>query len=85
MELSQSQTSVPSTLMDEADVGAAGEDEGCCSGVFGGGRRVDGEAGFADVGDADGGFAGDDALGVFAGVDLGAYYFGGFGVAVGPE
>ena len=69
----------------EADVAAAGDDEGCGAGVFGGIGRIDGEAGLADVGDTDGDFAGDDAVGVGGGVDLGADDFGGFGVAVGPE
>ena len=56
----------------EVVVAAAGEDEDCGSGVVLRGRGVDGDAGLADVLDADGDLAGIHAVGVGGGVDLGA-------------
>ena len=69
----------------EADVGTAGKDEGGGMGVFCGVGRVNRKRGMGNVGDADGGFAGDHAVFVGGGIEFGAGEVGGLGVAVGPE
>jgi len=68
----------------EADVGAAGKDEGGGMGVFCGVGRVDGEARLADVGDSDRRPAGDHTVFVGGRVGFRAGEVRGLGVAVGP-
>jgi len=69
----------------EADVGPSGKDEGSGTRVLYGVGRVDGEAGLADVGDADRGPAGDHAIFVGSGVGFRTGKVRGLRITVRPE
>ncbi len=72
-------------IVRKSDVTSAWKDQSGCTIILLRLRRVDGNAGFANVCNANGQFAGDHAIGICSWIDLRANDLRGLRVAIGPE